>query len=60
MKAKNGKEKKPARITAEQIATAKAAGLMTYPLARIKAACKTTWAKAVQIRHELLKKRGKR
>ena len=60
MKAKNGKEKKPARITPEDIATAKSVGVLTYPLAKIKAALKCTWKKAVQIRHELLKKRGKR
>ena len=55
---KNGK--KTVRITAEQIATAKSVGVMAYPLAAIKRACMTTWKKAVQIRHELLKKGGKR
>jgi len=54
---KNGKEKKPVRITAAQLATAKTSGVITYPLAVIKRACKVTWKQAVQIRHMLLKGR---
>jgi hypothetical protein len=45
---KTGKEKKTVKITAEDIATARAVGVMGYPLKAIKIALKCSWKKAVQ------------
>jgi hypothetical protein len=46
---KNGKGKKPAKVTAEMIATAKKAGIVVYPVAVIKRALKCTWHQAVAV-----------
>ena len=44
---KIGKEKKPVKITPKDIATARAVGLMYFPLAMIKKTLKCSWKKAV-------------
>jgi hypothetical protein len=55
---KNGKGKKPAKVTAEDIALARKAGITVYPVAVIKKALKCTWHKAVAVCRAL--RRGKR
>ena len=46
---KNGKGKKVVRITAEEIALARKAGITVYPVAVIKKALHCTWHKAVAV-----------
>lgn len=49
-------KKEVKKITAEELAAAKSVGVMEFPLLAIRTVLKCSWARAVQIRRELLGK----